>query len=111
MIAAALAGAAAVIALLLTWPRTCGRFLIAAADAAAEFRASWKRRRPGLKPWPGVPVAAALDRVQVDTVSALKNYGMGKKDAEALVRSIGTAADVPALLMRALESRRRKVAA
>lgn len=110
---AALAGALAVIALLLIQPRACGRFLIAAADAAVEFRTSWRRgRRPKVNT-PGGPVSLLtpppLDRVQVDTVSALKNYGMKKKDAEALVRIVGTAADVPALLIRALA--RRKVAA
>lgn len=108
-----LIGAALVIAPLLTWPRTAAHLLIATADAFAAFRGSWKHRgkvSAKIGQLKTVPVAAALDQVQIDTVSALKNYGMTKPDAEALVRLVGTASDVPALLARAMQSRGKRAA-
>lgn len=104
-----LTGAAVVIVPLLAWPRTAAHLLIATADAAAAFRGSWKRRGQ-IKAVPAKAAAPALDQVQIDTVSALKNYGMARPDAEALVRLVGTASDVPALLAKALQSRGRRAA-
>ena len=122
-----LIGAAAVTAPLLLWPRAAAHLLIATADAFAAFRNSWKRGAPNSRELPrltnnavakarpgknqGRALPITLDAVQIDTVSALKNYGMAKPDAEALVRMAGTASDVPALLVRALESRGRRAAA
>jgi hypothetical protein len=105
-----LTGAALVMVPLLTWPRTAAHLLIATADAAAAFRGSWKRRGRAQQIKAVAQKAAALDQVQIDTVSALKNYGMTKPDAEVLVRLVGTASDVPALLARAMQSRGKRAA-
>lgn len=88
----------------LFFARPIGRFLLAIADARDTFRASWKNQ-PAATPRKSVSTAKQptimLDSIQRDVVSALVNLRMAKKDAEAIVASIGSSTDFETLFRHA----------